>query len=330
MKYFRIPTLALIVLLTVGRAAQAQAFKLAHVSIAGPQLPIYIGIGAGLFKKHRLDEQLIYIPGGSLIVQTMVAGEVAAASLSPATAILAWDKGAELAVIAGGIERLNHMLMVAPKVRSPNDLRGKRVGISRFGSLTDFALGEALKPHKLAPGRDLTAIQLGGLGERVAALTAGFVDGVVVQVDQMFQLERLGYTTLIDMRKLAFNYPAQGIITSRTALRTKRESLKSFLKVYLEAIKILKTERELPIRAIGKYLKIADPEVAGKTLDVYKEIFERVPSVNRHVLTSALSTIPDLSAKAATLNLDGFIDNSLFQEIEKEGFIKNLYPGQTK
>jgi len=77
-------------------------------------------------------------------------------------------------------------------------------------------------------------------------------------------------------------------------------------------------------------LKIADPEVAGKTLDVYKEIFERVPSVNRHVLTSALSTIPDLSAKAATLNLDGFIDNSLFQEIEKEGFIKNLYPGQTK
>jgi len=77
------------------------------------------------------------------------------------------------------------------------------------------------------------------------------VDGVVVQVDQMFQLERLGYTTLIDMRKLAFNYPTQGIITSRTALRTKRESLKSFLKVYLEAIKILKTERELPIRAIG-------------------------------------------------------------------------------
>lgn len=330
MKYRIIPTLGLFLLLTVCRAAPAQTFKLAHVSIAGPQLPIYIGVGAGLFKKHHLAEQLIYIPGGSLIVQIMVAGEVAAASLSPATAIAAWHKGADLAVIAGGIERLNHMLMVTPKIRTPNDLRGKRVGISRFGSLTDFALGEALKPHKLAPGRDLTAIQLGGLGERVAALTAGLIDGAVVQVDQMFQLERLGYTTLIDMRKLAFNYPTQGIITSRSVLRTKRESLKSFVKVYLEGIKILNTERELPIKTIGKYLKIADPEVAAKTYEVYKEIFERVPWVNRNVLTSALSTIPDLSAKAATLNLDGFIDNSLFQEIEKEGFIKDLYPGQTK
>jgi len=200
------------------------------VSIAGSQLPIYIGVGAGLFKKHRLDEQLIYIPGGSLIVQTMVAGEVAAASLSPAMAIVAWHKGADLAVIAGGIERLNYMLIVAPKIRTPQDLKGKCVGISRFGSLTDFALGDALTPHKLIPGRDLIALQLGGSGERVAALTAGYVDGVVVQVDQMFQLERLGYTTLIDMRKLAFNYPTQGIVTSRSALRGKRELLKSFIK----------------------------------------------------------------------------------------------------
>ncbi len=330
MKQLSIPMLVLILLLTVCRAAPAQTFKLAHVSIAGPQLPIYIGVSAGLFKKHRLDEQLIYIPGGSLIVQTMVAGEVAAASLSPATAIPAWNKGADLAVIAGGIERLNHMLMVAPKIRTPNDLRGKRVGISRFGSLTDFALGEALKPHKLIPGRDLTVLQLGGLGERVAALTAGLIDGAVVQVDQMFQLERLGYTTLIDLRKLAFNYPTQGIVTSRSALRTKRESLKSFLKVYLEGIKILKTERELPIKTIGKYLKITDPEVAGKMLEVYKEIFERIASVNRSVLTSALSTIPDLSAKAATLNLDGFIDDSLLQELEKDGFIKDLYSAPAK
>ena len=292
MKHFSLPTLAAMLLPTVCGVAPAQTFKLAHVSIAGPQLPIYIGVSAGLFKKHRLDEQLIYIPGGSLIVQTMVAGEVATASVSPATAIPAWHKGADLIVIAGGIERLNHMLMVAPMIRTPENLIGKRVGISRFGSLTDVALGEALKPHKLIPSRDLSVLQLGGLGERVAALTAGYVDGVVVQVDQMFQLERLGYTTLIDMRKLAFNYPTQGIVTSRSMLRTKRESLKSFMKVYLEAIKILKTERELPLKAIGKYLKITDPEVVGKTLDVYKEIFERIPSVNRQALNSAVTTNP--------------------------------------
>jgi len=144
---------------------------------------------------------------------------------------------------------------------------------SRYGSLTDLALGEALRFHKLMPGRDVAVAQVGGWGERVTALVSGSIDGVVVQVDQMFQLEKLGYTVLIDLRKLPFNYPTQGIIASKEFLRNRRESLKGFLKAYIEGIKILRTERELTMNILGKHLKIKDREILSKTYDVYRDVF---------------------------------------------------------
>src|SRR5205807_9098449 len=111
------------------------------------------------------------------------------------------------------------------------------------------------------------------------ALTTGSVDGVVVQVDQMFQLEKLGYNVLIDLRKLPFNYPTQGIITTREFLRNRREGLKGLLRTYIEGIKILTTDRELTMRTLGKYLKIIDREILSKTYDVYIDAFERIPYV---------------------------------------------------
>jgi NitT/TauT family transport system substrate-binding protein len=321
-----------LVLASIGyvNLAGAQALKVPYVSLAGTQLPLFIGETTGLFKKNHLDIQLIYIPGGSLIVQTLISGDAGIASLAPPAGMVAWAKGASLVVIAGGIERLNHMLIVTPKIKKPEDLKGKRVGISRYGSLTDLALGEALRLHKLAPGRDVAVIQVGGLGERVAALTSGLIDGVVVQADQMFQLERLGYPVLIDLRKLSFNYPTQGILANREFVRNRKEMVKGFLKAYVEGIKILKTERQLTMDTLGKYLKISDREILSKTYDVYKDAFERIPYVSREVVTSALYNIPDLSAKASTLNLDNLIDNTIMQELEKEGFFRDLYSDSSK
>ena len=111
--------------------------KIPYVSISGFQAPLYIGERAGLFKKNQLEAQLIYMPGGSLIVQTLLSNEVGVASLAPPSAVSAWVKGAELSLVAGGIERALNVLMVNPKIKRVEDLKGKRVAISRFGSLSD-------------------------------------------------------------------------------------------------------------------------------------------------------------------------------------------------
>lgn len=322
-KLFYCAPFSLIAALLCAGFAPAQTIKVPYVSISGFQAPLYLGERAGLFKKNQLDAQLIYMPGGSLIVQTLLSGDVGVASLAPPSAVSAWAKGAELAIVAGGIERVLNVLMVNPKIKRADELKGKRVAISRFGSLSDTSLRDALVYHKLKT-QDISIVQMGGLGERMVALTSGIVDGAVLNVDQLYQAEKLGFHVLIDMRKLPLNYSTQGIVVSREFLRVQRAVVKRFLRVYIEGIKIFKTDKEFSIETLGRYIKTNDREVLAKTYDFYREAWESVPTVRREGIQQALDSIPE--GKNPKLNLDSLIDNSLIQELDKEDFLKALYP----
>jgi NitT/TauT family transport system substrate-binding protein len=311
-------------------APLAQTLKVPYVSISGFQAPLYLGERAGLFKKNQLEAQLIYMPGGSLIVQTLLSGDVGIASLAPPSAVAAWVKGAELALVAGGIERALNVLMVNSKIKTPDDLKGKRVAISRFGSLSDISLRDALAFYKLKANQDVSVAQIGGLGERMVALTSGVVDGAILNVDQVFQAEKLGFHILIDLRKLPLTFSTQGIVVSKDFLRAQRSAVKRFLKVYIEGIKIFKTEKEFSMQTLGRYIKTSDRDILSKTYDVYREAWESVPLVRREGIQQALDSIPEAPAKSAKLNLDSLIDNSLIQELEKEGFLRELYPDTAK
>jgi NitT/TauT family transport system substrate-binding protein len=314
---------AILTSLYFAASAASQTLKIPYVSISGFQAPLYLGERAGLFKKNQLEAQLIYMPGGSLIVQTLLSGDVGIASLAPPSAVSAWAKGAELAIVAGGIERALNVLMVNPKIKKIDDLKGKRIAISRFGSLSDVSLRDALAYHKLRT-QDIAIVQMGGLGERMAALTSGIVDGAILNVDQLYQAEKLGFQVLIDMRKLPLTYSTQGIVVSREFLRAQRGVVKRFLKVYIEGIKIFKADKELSMETLGRYIKTSDREVLAKTYEFYREAWESLPAVRREGIQQALDSIPE--GKNTKLNLDSLIDNSLIQELEKEGFLKELYP----
>ena len=315
--------LTAVAVLLINGPIRAQTIKVPYVSISGFQAPLYLGERAGLFKKNQLDAQLIYMPGGSLIVQTLLSGDVGIASLAPPSAVSAWAKGAELAIVAGGIERALNVLMVNPKIKRVDELKGKRVAISRFGSLSDVSLRDALAYHKLK-NQDIVIAQMGGLGERMVALTSGIVDGAILNIDQVYQAEKLGFQVLIDMRKLPLNYSTQGIVVSREFLRTQRGVVKRFLRVYIEGIKVFKTDKELSIDTLSRYIKTNDREVLAKTYDFYREAWESLPTVRREGIQQALDSIPE--GKNSKLNLDSLIDNSLIQELEREGFLRELYP----
>ena len=319
--------LATVTVLLFAEPALTQTIKVPYVSISGFQAPLYLGERAGLFKKYQLDAQLIYMPGGSLIVQTLLSGDVGVASLAPPSAVSAWAKGAELAIVAGGIERALNVLMVNPKIKRVEELKGKRVAISRFGSLSDVSLRDALAYHKLK-SQDISIAQMGGLGERMVALTSGTVDGAILNVDQVYQAEKMGFQVLVDMGKLPLNYSTQGIVVSREFLSTQRGVVKRFLKVYIEGIKVFKTDKGLSIETLGRYIKSNDREVLAKTYDFYREAWESWPTVRREGIQQALDSLPE--GKNPKLNLDSLIDNSVIQELEKEGFLKELYPGGLK
>jgi ABC-type nitrate/sulfonate/bicarbonate transport system substrate-binding protein len=133
---------------------------------------------------------------------------------------------------------------------------------------------------------------------------------------------------LIDLRKLPLTYSTQGIVVNKEYLRAQRSTVKRFLKVYIEGIKIFKTDKEFSMDTLARYIKTSDRDILSKTYDVYREAWETVPLVRREGIQQALDSIAE--AKNAKLNLDSLIDNSLIQELEKEGFLKELYPEGAK
>lgn len=303
----------------------AQTLKVPYVSISPTNGPLWIAKETNLFKKHNIDAQLIYIPGGTVIIQSMLAGEANVANMAPPAAMAAWVRGADLAVVASGVNRLLETVVTSTQIRSPQELKGKRIGISRYGSLTDAALREALRHYNLSPDKDVTIVQAGGEGERLAALTARAVDGAMLSGDQRFQAEKLGFHVVIDLSKLPIEYPNNGIVVRKEFSRTNRDTVKRFLKAWVEGTKIFKTDRDVSLKVLGKYLKTKDAEILAKSYEPYRPVFERIPIAKRDGFAFALERLGKDIPEAGKMNLDNFIDNSILMELEKEGFITEVY-----
>jgi NitT/TauT family transport system substrate-binding protein len=304
---------------------QAQILKVPYVSISPTNGPLWIAKETDLFKKYNIEAQLIYIPGGTVIIQSMLAGEANVANMAPPAALAAWVRGADLAVVASGVNRLLETVVTSAQIKSPQELKGKRIGISRYGSLTDAALREALRHYNLIPDKDVIIVQAGGEGERLAALRAKALDGAMLSGDQRFQAEKLGFHVVIDLSKLPIEYPNNGIVVRKEFARTNRDTVKRFLKAWVEGTKIFKTDREASLRVLGKYLKTKDQEVLAKSYEPYPPVFERVPIAKREGFAFALERLGKDIPEAGKMNADNFIDNSILLELENEGFIKGLY-----
>ena len=324
-RVFRMVTVILLSFFFGVANLDAETLKVPYVSLSATRAPLWIAEAAGLFKKQHLDVQLLYIPGGSVLMQTMLSGDAGISNMAPPAAITAWAKGADLAVVAVCINRLLHVVMASPEIKRPEDLRGKKIGISRYGSLTDLSLREALRYYKLRPDKDVAIIQSGGQSERVSAMKAGALDGALLLADSMFQAEKLGFHPVIELSKLPIEYPADGIVVRKQLLRTNRDAVKRFLKAWVEGIKILKTDRDFSIKVLGKYLRTEDQEILAKSYEIYRTGIEKVPYSSRKGFVFALERMAETSPEVAKLNVDDLIDNRIMSELENEGFIKEIY-----
>ena len=175
-------------------AVEAQTLRVPYVSLSPTAGPLWIAYEAGFFKRNNVSVELVYIPGGSTIIQAIISGDVKVANMAPPSAIGAWAKGFDLVLIASGVDQLLETVVTSASIKSPADLKNKKIGVSRFGSLTDMALREALRHYKLNPEKDVTILQTGGEATRFAALTTGAIDGAMLSGDKLVQAEKLGIT----------------------------------------------------------------------------------------------------------------------------------------
>ncbi len=311
-----------------GAPATAQSLKVPFAALSPNYAPLWIADQTGLFKKYGLDVQLIYISAGSVIVPAILSGQVDIANMSSAPALTAWARGAELSAVGVTSNRLLHVIMTRSSIKTPQELKNKKIGGDRYGSLSDLILREALRYYNLVPDRDVAVIQTGGLPERLGALKVGAVDGAIVTGDTALEAEKLGFHKLIDLGQLPIRYPSSTIIVSKSFLTAKRDTVKRFLRGWIEGIKIAKTDKETTISVMQKFLKTSDRSVLDKIFEIYKTVHERVPTPDPKLMGVALKQLAASVPQTHQLKVEDFTDGSLIAELESEGFIAKVYNGR--
>lgn len=308
-------------------ASSAAPVRVAYSAISGAMGPLWVAHDLGIFNRHGLDVQLLYIGGGSVVTQALLGGDVQFVRLGANAVIQASLRGAELKMIANTINRLVFTLMSKPEIKSPADLKGKKIGVTRLGGSTDFALDLALKKWGLRRGSDVVVLQTGGMPQLLGAIKGGNIDAGVISPPTNLQAQKLGLKELVDFGDLDILYPNSPLAATQSYLAKNRDLVLRFLRGYSEGIHRVKTDRENTLRIFSKYTAVKDADILAELYRIYAvKYLERLPLVNSDAVDAVLQT----EVKTGTAKPAEFIDNSFVSELDREGFFRQLYRQEGK
>jgi len=249
--------------LTITNRAPAQltSIKIGHNGFTDETV-FYLGRDAGIFKKYGIHLELIYIPGGSLSVQALIGNSLDMLLAGGTPLVYAVLKGADLKFIAGLNNRMPYVLVARDGINTAEQLRGKKIGISRFGSNTDFVVKLAATQMGLNPKRDIQIMQVGGPDARVVALKSGIVEATVVPPELVSLGRKLGYHTLFDLVVKEIEYLQIGVAARTDYLKSQNDTARRLTRAYLESIKYYVSHRDEAIKEAMKLLKIDERQAA--------------------------------------------------------------------
>ena len=292
-------------------------------SLSASQWIPWIAKDAKIYEKHGLDTELILLRGSGQSSQAIVGGSIFAAPVTLATVMNADLSGADLVTVAHTVAGVQSKLLVKPEIKRPEDLRGKRLAISTFGSLGDFLNRHIIKKYGMEPGRDVILITIGNTPERIQALVSGGVDAADLNYPADAQAERLGFKVLWDAKQ-EVSYPSMSVVTRRKSVLEDRDTVMRMVKAHVEAIHYLKANKEFSLKVLSKYLKTNDRELLEGSYEIYRNDFISVP----YPITQGLQATYDYVALQRPdvwkHKPETFMDASFIAELEKTGFIGRL------
>jgi NitT/TauT family transport system substrate-binding protein len=288
------------------------------------QAPLFVAIDAGAFKKYGMEVR--YIVTGARTIQALIGGSVHfAQGVSSRTVPAAVLAGADAVLIANFSDKLLFTMHGAPEINSIRDLKGKVVGVSGIGGTTDFASRLALREAGLTPDKDVTIRGVGGAPETVAALRAKLIHAGTLSPPSSFVAQKAGFKVLFDMTSLGVDYISSGLGVKKAALVSDRLQARQFVMGMIEGAKILATDEEFSLRALGKHTRISDREVLKQSYNYIRPYYLKVPYPSVRAIKDTLDALAKELPKAKDADPRDFIDNSIVKEIETSGFIEAVY-----
>ena len=235
--------------------------------------------------------------------------------------------GGDLLAIGAVTNAVAFYVMANPKISSVADLKGQKVGVTRFGASTDFAVRKLLEKYNLRPVTDVPIVQIGGMPEIAAALSKGAIAAAPMSYPMAYVAQQNGMKLLANMAKEDIAFVHVGITTARSFLQQRREEAKAFLRAYGRAVHYMHTNKEGFQKIITKYSKISDPGMLNGTVQYAYDFVEKVPLVSRKAFEVTLEMVAEKRPAAKKAEPDQFYDNTLVRELIKEGFFDSLWGG---
>jgi NitT/TauT family transport system substrate-binding protein len=330
-KVFALAVIAVFsLLIAVGSPAQDKKLERLRVgggSASGTQLAMWLAKEGNYYDKHGLNVEAISIPGSSLAIQAMLAGELPIIQLGGAASIQANLGGADTVIIATIVRKFLFWIYGRPEIGRIEDLKGKVFGTTRFGTLSDLASRFALRLYGIDPERDITMIQTGGPAETVSAMMTGKVHAAALTPPATLQAKKTKLKELLDMSKLDAEYHINGVVTTRKFLKSNEETVRRYMRAYVEGAARAQRDKAFAIKAMGKIFRTDDREVLDETYEmIIRSNFALPPHPSLAGIASLIQGLEKSNPKAKGSKPEDHADGRIVRELEQSGFMKTLQP----
>jgi NitT/TauT family transport system substrate-binding protein len=232
----------------------------------GGVAPLYLGQDVGIFKKQNLALELIFIPGGSLSLQALIGKSLDLLMTGGPPVVNAYLQGAKIKIIAGVTNLLPYTFVAVGGIRSAEQLKGKKIGISRFGSNTDYVVRLALNQFAL-PASDVQIIQIGGSQARLVAMKSGAIAATVLSPEEALVAQKMGYAVLFDFIEKGIEFPHVNFVARDDYLDGQAQTVRAFLRAYVESVRYYKTHRDEAVKKIIALSKLPERQMAESVFD---------------------------------------------------------------
>src|SRR5918992_2433620 len=304
-------------------SAKLAPLRLAYSAITVNQAIPWISLEAGHFKKHGLDVEFIHASSITAL-QALLAGEVTIVQSATDGAVTSNLSGADSIFMGAILDKPLYSFIVNSKIKTPQDLRGKRVGVTRFGATPDALARATLKMWGLDPSTEVSMIQLNEMGLLVQGLVNGVIDAAPISIPNNIRAKNLGFVELFDMTRIGKTYITGTVVTRKRFIDGQRDLAKRFMRGFLQGMKTYLEDEEFSIKVIQKWTRAKNRDEIKEAYALQAKNMLRIPRTSIDGVRTILEGLDKMPA-AKTADPRRFIDFTLLDELDKEGFLKNLY-----
>jgi NitT/TauT family transport system substrate-binding protein len=303
------------------------AFKTAYTSASATMAPSWLAMDSGGFAAEGLDAELNFIGAGAAILGALTSQETPIVIAGANQVIEANLQGGEYVILGSAVPYLTTSVFVVPEIQSPEELRGKAIGVSNYGAISHVALKVALEHWGLEEGREVTVVRSGGTPETFAAMQGGAIAGGAFGAPQSFLALDLGFRELIDVATLRYEMGTASVISTRSYVAANPDLTERYLRGLIRGIQAYKTQKDLAVDAIMRYGRTEDRVGAEKTWEYFRDKFGDDLIMSPRAVENNLRLMVEDKPEAAAARVDQFLDSSFTEHIRASGFVEQVKRG---